>query len=78
MNLLLYIFTERGIPGVKLLHIFDNLTNENYFLLSYRDSLFARSVSKLQKENLKNSFETAALPEGFLSGDEPTPEIGRN
>ncbi len=43
-----------------------------------RDSMFARSVSKLQKENLKNSFETAALPEGFLSGDEPTPEIGRN
>ncbi len=41
-----------------------------------RDSMFARSVSKLQKENLKNSFETAALPEGFLSGDEPTPEIG--
>jgi hypothetical protein len=40
--------------------------------------MFARSVSKLQKENLKNSFETAALPEGFLSGDEPTPEIGRN
>jgi hypothetical protein len=38
--------------------------------------MFARSVSKLQKENLKNSFETAALPEGFLSGDEPTPEIG--
>jgi hypothetical protein len=47
-----------------------------YFLLWYRDSMFARSVSKLQKENLKNSFETAALPEGFLSGDEPTPEIG--
>jgi hypothetical protein len=41
-----------------------------------RDSMFARSVSKLQKENLKNSFETAALPDGFLSGDEPTPEIG--
>jgi hypothetical protein len=40
--------------------------------------MFARSVSKLQKENLKNSFETAVLPEGFQSGDEPTPEIGSN
>jgi hypothetical protein len=42
----------------------------------FRDSMFARSVSKLQKDNLKNSFEIPVLPEGFESGDEPTPEIG--
>ena len=38
--------------------------------------MFTRSVAATQKMNLQNSFEEANLPDGFKTGEEPTPEIG--
>ena len=45
----------------------------------YRDSQFSRSVANLQKQNVFDSFEyPSSLPPGFESGDEPSPETGKN
>ena len=43
----------------------------------YKDSKFSRSVSKMQKQNIKDSFEAPVdLPRNFIFNKEPTPDIG--
>ena len=43
----------------------------------YKESKFTKAVSKLQKQNILDSFEAPVdLPEGFQKNDEPFPDIG--
>ena len=45
----------------------------------YRESKFSQSVASLQKQNVLDSFEhPSPLPPGFQSGEEPSPETGKN
>ena len=44
----------------------------------YQESKFSEAVAQLQKDNVKDSFEhPIKLPEGFETGEEPSPEIGQ-
>ena len=43
----------------------------------YRKSKFTKSVSHLQKQNIRDSFEAPVdLPDGFNTNIEPFPDIG--
>ena len=53
---------------LRVLYVFIPLFN--------RETKFSESVARLQKMNINMSFEEENLPESFLTGREPLPEIG--